>query len=280
MLQFYGKVNVFLINTTHFFVMCPPFEIVGKKQLIVTKRGYFEIFQNRIQYNVTDLTTDFLVLQPEEGIGMMTELPPYSNIDAFRLFHSLSEELGIEICFSLAGKKKDDIFLDFIFSEILPFAMKQYDSGFYQLKMLPDPIFEEFYRKSMSIEDTMTTTITTFDDNVFLPFKQRFVATIHNRVEEEAKTTISTFSRDFPKFFKLHKDLLTILLNQAKHVSDHQHLSFSIFAPILRKVRMLNTMREYFEIKGRKKRIELKINPLSLDSGQIAEKISPHVELK
>lgn len=260
--------------------MCPPFEIVGKKQLLVTKRGYFEIFQNKIQYKLTDLNTDFLVLQPEEGIGMMTELPPYSNIDAFRLFHSLSEEFDIEICFSLSGKKRDDLFLDFIFGETLPFAMKQYDSGFYQLKMLPDSIYEEFYRKSMSIGDTMTTTISTFDDNVFLPFKQRFVATIHNRVEEEAKTTISTFSRDFPKFFKLHNDLLTILLTQARQVSDHQHLSFSIFAPILRKIRMLNTMREYFEIKGRKKRIELEITPLRLDSGQIAEKISPHVELK
>jgi hypothetical protein len=260
--------------------MCPPFEIVGKKQLIVTKRGYFEILQNRIQYKITNHITDFLVLSPEEGIGMMTELPLYSNIDAFKLFHNLAGELGIEICFSLSGKKKDDLLLDFIFSETLPFSMKQYDSGFFQLKILPDSIYEEFYRQSMTIEETMTTTISTFDDNVFLPFKKRFIASIHNRVEEEAKKTISTFSRDFPRFFKLHKDLLTILLTQAKQVSDHQHLSFSIFAPILRKVRMLNTMRKYFEIKGRKKRIELNITPLSLNSTQIAEKMSLYVELK
>lgn len=259
--------------------MCPPLEIVGKKQLIVTKRGYFEISPNKIQYKITNLTTDFLVLQPYDGVGMMTELPPYADIDAFRLFYNLCTG-WTEICFSIVGKRKEDLLLDFIFGEILPFSMNQFDSGFYQLRMLPDSIYEEFYRMSMSVEDTMTTTISTFDENVFVPFKQKFVATIHNRTDEKANTTISTFSRDFPKFFKLHQDLLTILLAQAKQVSDHQHLSFSIFAPILRKIRMFNMLKEYFEIKEGKRKIELKVKPKKLDTVQIAEKITPFVELK
>jgi len=260
--------------------MCPPFEITGEKQLIVTKRGYFEISHNKIQYKITNMTTDFLVLQPQEGIGMMTELPPYANIDAFRLFHLLSEGMT-EICFSLTGKRKEDLLLDFIFGEILPFTMRQYDSGFYQLKLLPDSIYQEFYRMLFTIEETMTTTISTFDENVFIPFKRKFISTIHNRTEkEEVSTTIGTFSRDFPRFFRLHKDLLTILLSQARQVSDHQHLSFHIFAPILRKIRMLNAMKEYFYIEGRKKHIELKITPMRVDSTEIVEKISPLVEIK
>ena len=259
--------------------MCPPLEIVGKKQLIVTKRGYFEISTNRIQYKVMNRTTDFLVLQPQKGIGTMTELPPYAEIDAFQLLHGLFNGIT-EICFSLTGMKKEDLVLDFIFGEILPFTMKQFSSGFYQLKMLPDSIYEEFYRASMSIEDTMTTTVSTFDENIFLPFKKRFIALIHNRTDEKANTTISTFSRDFPKFFKLHQDLLTILLAQARQVSDHQHLSFSIFSPILRKIRMLNTLKEYFTIKERKNLIELKIDPMRLDSAQIVRRIAPFVELK
>ncbi len=257
--------------------MVPPLEIVGKKQIIVTKRGYFEISTNRIQYKVTNLTTDFLVLLPQDGIGTMAELPPYAEIEAFQLLHGLFNGIT-EICFSLTGMKKEDLVLDFILGEILPFTMRQFDGGFYQLKMLPDSIYEEFYRRSSSIEETMSTTISTFDENVFIPFKQKFIANIHNRKDEKV-STIGTFSRDFPKFFKLHQDLLTILLAQAKQVSDHQHLSFHIFAPILRKIRMLNTLKEYFEIKGRKNLVELKINPMRLDSTQIVERIAPFVEL-
>jgi hypothetical protein len=219
------------------------------------------------------------VLQPQDGIGIMTELPPYAEIEAFQLLHGLFNGIT-EICFSLNGMKKEDLVLDFVFGEILPFTMKQFDSGFYQLKMLHDSIYEEFYRATMSIEDTMTTTISTFDENIIIPFKKRFISLIHNRKDEKANKTISTFSRDFPKFFQLHQDLLTILLAQARQVSDHQHLSFSIFAPILRKIRMLNTLKEFFEIKGRKNLVELKINPMKLDSAQIVERINPLVELK
>ncbi|UCG90057.1 MAG: hypothetical protein JSU57_06230 [Candidatus Heimdallarchaeota archaeon] len=269
-----------MTGTKHFFIMCPPFEITGKKQLIVTKKGYFEISQNTIQYKIPNMTTDFLVLQPQEGIGTMTELPPYVDIDAFRLFHHLSEGMT-EICFSLTGKRKEDLLLDFIFGEILPFTIRQYDSGFYQLRMLPDSIYQEFYRMSSTIAETMTTTISTFDENVFIPFKRKFISAIHNRTKtEETSTTIGTFSRDFPRFFKFHKDLLTILLAQAQQVSDHQHLSFHIFAPILRKIRMLNAMREFVSIEGRKKHIELKIKPMRLDSTEVAAKISPLVEMK
>lgn len=261
--------------------MVPPFEITGKPVVIVTKRGYYEIAPpNKIQYKVTNLITDFLVLHPHEGIGMMTELPPYANINAFDLLHVLCQGLGTEFCFSLTGKRQSDLLLDFIFGEILPFTMRKFDAGFYQLKLLPDSIYQEFYRRSSTIEETMTTTISTFDENVFIPFKRKFISTIHNRTDEKANTTIGTFSRDFPRFFRLHKDLLTILLSQARQVSDHQHLSFSIFAPILRKIRMLNTMKDHFKIEGRKKHIELKINPMKVDSAQIAEKISPLVGVK
>lgn len=259
--------------------MVPPFEITGKPVVIVTKRGYYEISPpNKIQYKVTNLVTDFLVLHPHEGIGMMTELPPYADIDAFKLLHVLCQGL-FEVCFSLSGRRKSDLLLDFIFGEILPFTMRQFDAGFYQLKLLPDSIYQEFYRRSSTIEETMSTTISTFDENVFIPFKQKFVSAIHNRTEK-ANTTIGTFSRDFPRFFRLHKDLLTILLSQAQQVSDHQHLSFSIFAPILRKIRMLNSMMDNFKIKEQKKHIELKIEPMKVDSVQIATKISPLVEVK
>ena len=79
---------------------------------------------------------------------------------------------------------------------------------------------------------------------------------------------------------KMAKDLLTILLSQAQQVSDHQHLSFSIFAPILRKIRMLDTMMDHFKIEERKKHIEMKIEPMQVDSAQIAAKISPLVKVK
>ncbi len=260
--------------------MVPPFEITGKPVVIVTKRGYYEVIPpNKIQYKVTNLITDFLVLHPHEGIGMMTELPPYANINAFDLLHVLCQGL-FEVCFSLTGRRKSDLLLDFIFGEILPFTMRQFETGFYQLKLLPDSIYQEFYRRSSTIEETMTTTISTFDENVFIPFKRKFISAIHKRSDEKAQTTVGTFSRDFPRFFRLHKDLLTILLSQAKQVSDHQHLSFSIFAPILRKIRMLDTMKNHFKIEERKKHIELKIEPMKVDSKQIAEKISPLVEVK
>ena len=260
--------------------MVPPFEITGQPAVIVTKRGYYEIVPpNKIHYKVSNINTDFLVLYPHEGIGMMTELPPYADVNAFDLLLALCQDL-FEVCFSLTGRRKSDLLLDFIFGEILPFTMRQFDGGFYQLKILPDSIYQEFYRRSSTVEETMTTTISTFDENVFIPFKQKFISTIHNRNEETANKTIGTFSRDFPRFFRLHKDLLTILLSQAKNVSDHQHLSFSIFAPILRKIRMLNTMMEHFKVEERKKHLELKIDPMKVDSTQLAAKITPLVEVK
>jgi hypothetical protein len=260
--------------------MVPPFEITGSRIVVVTKRGYYEINPpNKIQYKVSNFVTDFLVLYPDEGIGMMTELPPFADINAFNLLHTLSQGL-FEVCFSLVGRRKSDLLLDFIFGEILPFTMREFEADFYQLKLLPDSIYQEFYRMSSTVEETMTTTISTFDENIFIPFKRKFISTIHNRTEEKANTTVGTFSRDFPRFFRLHKDLLTILLSQAKQVSDHQHLSFSIFAPILRKIRMLDTMKDNIKIEERKKHLELKIVPMKIDSAQIAAKLSPMVEVK
>lgn len=266
-------------NAIHFFVMFPPFEIVEKKkQVIVAKRGCFEISRNRIRYIVADVSFDYLVLQPEDGIGIMTELPPYIDINSFRLLYHLCEGIS-EICFSIPGYQKENLLLDFLFGDILPFTMEQFESGFFQLKPLPQTIYEEFYRMSMSIEDTMTTTIATFDENVFIPFKQKFVSSIHNKLNKNNKSDLN-LSRDFPRFFSLHQNLLTILLSQAKQVSDHQHVSFYIFAPILRKMRMINTLKKYSELKRRKNLIEIKINPLKLNSSQVVRKISPLVGVK
>ncbi|UCE13229.1 MAG: hypothetical protein JSV04_13715 [Candidatus Heimdallarchaeota archaeon] len=266
-------------NATHFFVMCPPFEIVEKKrQVIVANRGVFEISRNKIQYIVADVITDYLVLQPEDGIGIMTELPPNININSFHLLNHLCEGMS-EICFSIPGYQKENLLLDFLFGDILPFTMKQFESGFFQLEPLPQTIYEEFYRMSMSIEDVMTTTIATFDENVFIPFKQKFISAIHNKTAENTKSDVN-FSRDFPRFFSLHQNLLTILLSQAKQVSDHQHLSFYIFAPILRKMRMLNTLKAHSELKRRKNRVEIKINPIKVDSKKVVEKITPLVGVK
>jgi hypothetical protein len=255
--------------------MCPPFEISGrKKKIIVANRGYFIVSQNKIEYKFAKKTTNFLMLQPHEGLGIISELPSNAELDAFYLLYQFSEDL-MDICF-FSKTNRSISMMDFFFGDLHPFLKEPYDSRFYELRPLPQSIFEDFNKLAVSLEDTITTTISTFDENVFIPFKQKFVSEIHKK--EMIPSTMSTLSRDFPKFFSLHQDLLTILHNQAKQVSENQQLSFSIFNPILRKIWMLKVLQDCSVITLRRKSFGLKLIPKKIEVSVIAEKIASFVE--
>ncbi len=257
--------------------MIPPFEISGKKQLVIASRGHFEISQNRIAYKRAKTITNLLKIYPKDGIGEINQIPSFNEIDTFKLLQILLKEIA-DICFF--ESKKNYSLHEFLFGNLLPFSIEGYDSRFYDLKNLPDNIYEEFYKMTVTLEDSITTTISTFDDNVFIPFKQRFVATVHNREKHESNAVLSSLSRDFPKFFGLHRDLLIVLRTQAKQVSDNQQLSFSFFSPILRKIRMLDKLSEFVKITRRWGRTFLKIEPFIFDSEILAQKLTPIVEPK
>ncbi len=265
-----------MVNKNRFFLMIPPFEISGKTQIVVASRGHFKISHNRIQYKCGNLDTDFLKIYPLEGIGEINPFPSFKNIDAFNLLPQLVKDIA-DLCFF----KKEDIYnviLEFLYGDILPFSMDGFESGFYELKRLPQTFYEEFCRMTMTLEDTITTTISTFDENVFIPFKQQFVSTVHNRTNKDANIVLNNLSRDFPKFFGLHQDLLTILYTQAKEVSDYQQLSFSLFSPILRKIGLLAKFMEFLDIKRRWGRIIMKIRPFIINTKQLAQILTPIVE--
>ncbi len=257
--------------------MIPPFEISGKKQLVIASRGHFEISQNRIAYKRANSSTNLLKVYPKDGIGEINQIPSFNEIDTFKLLQILMKETA-DICFFENQKK--NILLKFLLGNLLPFSIEGYDSGFYELKILPDSIYEEFHKMTVTLEDSIATTISTFEDNVFIPFKQRFVATVHNRENHESNAVLSSLSRDFPKFFGLHRDLLLVLRTQAKQVSDNQQLSFSFFSPILRKIRMLEKLSEFVKITKRWGRTFLKIEPFIFDSEILAQKLTPIVEPK
>jgi hypothetical protein len=256
--------------------MIPPFEISGKTQLIVASRGHFEISRNRILYKRGRIKSNFLQVYPTEGIGEINPFPSFNNVDAFKLLLRLMKDLA-ELCF-FKKEDRDNITLEFLYGNILPFSMEGFDSGFYELKPLPQNFYEEFYRMTMTLEDTITTTISTFDENVFIPFKQQIVSTVHSRANQDSNTVLNNLSRDFPKFFGLHQDLLSILYTQAKQVSDHQQLSFSLFSPILRKIGMRSKFMEFSDIKRRWGRIIIKIRPYIIDTEQIAQTLTPIVK--
>jgi len=264
-------------DVKRFFLMIPPVEIIGKKQLIIAKRGHFEISHNLIQYNLSDKTTDFFRIYPQDGYCEVNEIPPLGDMNTNELLTQLLKDLT-DLCFIKNQEK--NIFLRFFTGNILPFSMDGLESGFYELKPLSDDIFEEFYRMTTTLEDTITTTVSTFDTNVFIPFKQKFVSKVHNRENQDSKEVLSTLSRDFPKFFGLHRDLLTVMRTQAKQVSDNQQLSFRLFSPILRKIQMLTKLSEFIEIKKSWGRNIIKVRPLTLNSEQIANKLLPIVEPK
>lgn len=256
--------------------MIPPFQISGKSQLVVASRGHFEISHNRIQYKCGNINIDFLRVYPMDGIGEINLFPSFKNIDAFNLLPQLLKGI-VDLCFF---KKEDsyNIVLEFLYGDILPFSMNGFESGFYELRPLPKNFYEEFYRMTMTLEDTITTTISSFDENVFIPFKQQFVSTVHNRTNKDANSVLNNLSRDFPKFFGLHQDLLTILYTQAKEVSDYQQLSFSLLSPILRKIGFITKFMEFLDIKRRWGRIIMKIRPFTIDTKQLAQTLSPIVE--
>lgn len=270
-----------MANNSQIFFMCPPFEIAGKRKItIVAKRGYFEISQNQIKYKYNEIT-DFLVLQPHEGLGQMTELPSASGIDAYQILHSLCKGLA-EICFFPKSVTANEAFLyDFIYGDLLPFSYRQFGPGFYRLKKLHPNIYEEFYRLTTSLEDSITTSVASFDKNVFIPFKQKVISTFHTDgegEEEKSKTALQILSRDFPRFLSLHQDLQTVLNTHARQITDYQQVSMTILSPLLRKIRILSTIKEYMTIEQRKKGIDIKMTPKAVDSTLIAEKITPLVQ--
>jgi hypothetical protein len=225
--------------------MCPPIEIVGRgKKLVVSHRGHFEISENRIQYKIANTMTEINFL----------------SVD------SLEEEL--------------DVVMNFVYGNILPFSNQQMGPGFYELRNIHPNIYEEFYRLAEQQEDLITTTVATFNRNVFVPFKQRVIGTYHTdgeADEDKAEAALDIIARDFPRFLNLHQDLQTILYTQARQISDYQSLSFSIISPLLRKFRMLNTLKEYLVTERKKKGLEIKFRPKTYTIHEIAETLNPVV---
>lgn len=261
-----------MTDTPHTFLMCPPLEIVGKKQLVLASRGYFEISRNKIRYKVAGLETTFILLNSQKGIA---KISPFSSIVNYSTMEILSDLfIGLTEFYLYSQEKYPDILMTFLYENLIPFMRNDFEPGFYELREFPDSIFEEYYRESVSLEVALTTTIKTFDENVFIPFKQRFVSSIHNRNRDQNLNEIlGSFSRDFPKFFSLHQDLLTVLYGQAKEVSERQQIAFNSLYPILRRFRLLKTLNEYLEIKKRRKGIETKINPKKVKTEEIAKKL-------
>ena len=267
---------------TRFFIMCPPFEIVGRrKELVVARRGQFEISQNQIQFKLANTTIDFLTLYPAEGIGKFTKLPPESNFDSYQILRRILQGSS-EISFlpKTTADKSEVSALDFIYGSMLPFSDHNMGPGFYNLHSLHPNVYQEFYRLAEQQEDSITTTIATFDENVFVPFKQKVIKTYHTdgeADEEKAKAALKTINVDFPKFLNLHQDLQTILLNQARNVTDYQSISFSIISPLLRKFRMLTLLKDSLKTEMKKKGVELKFQPLTQSVETVAKLITPVV---
>ncbi len=260
--------------------MIPPIEISGRKLTVVARRGYFEITQNQIKYKYSS-ETDFLTLFPQENIGYFTELPSTAGIDSSQLIYNLFRGIT-EICFlpEEIENGKEVFYNEFIYGDLLPFTQRQFESGFYRLRRLSPSIFEEFYRLTESLEDSLSTTIATFDQNIFIPFKQKVIGTMHAKGEEEGKanTALNILSRDFPRFLGLHRDLQTILNTEAKKISEYQQLSLTILSPILRKIRMVQDLRNVLIVEKKKKTTEMRIKTKLIETSQIADMIAPYVQ--
>jgi hypothetical protein len=260
--------------------MIPPIEISGRKITVVARRGYFEISQNQIKYKYSS-ETDFLTLSPQENIGYFTELPSTAGIDSSQLIYNLFRGIT-EICFlpEEIENGKDAFYNDFIYGDLLPFTQRQFGSGFYRLRQISPLIFEEFYRLTESLEDSLSTTIATFDQNIFIPFKQKVIGTMHTKGEEEEKANVALniLSRDFPRFLGLHRDLQVILNTEASKISEYQQLSLTILSPILRKIRMVKNLRDIMVVEKKKKTTEMRMKPKLIKTSQIANIITPHVQ--
>ncbi len=264
------------MNNNKNFIMCPSIEITGKKQTLQTHKGYFEITQNRIQYRYADTKTDFLILHPKQAYGTINDLPPYFTTNTMNIHYSIWRDLS-EICFYADNKPSEDLFLDFLFGLKFPFSMKNYDSWFYKMRNLPSNIYEQLYNSSVSLEDKMTTTIETFNENVYIPFKQRSISTLSSSSEgKESKSVkaLNFVSKDFPQFLGLQNNLITILRDQARQTSEHQQLSYSVISPILRKMRMLTIFRKNLKMKVLKNQLLLEVEPFPIDTSVILRKIN------
>ncbi|PWI48341.1 hypothetical protein CEE45_07030 [Candidatus Heimdallarchaeota archaeon B3_Heim] len=265
-----------------YFFMCPPFEIVGrKKQLVVGRRGHFEISQNLVQYKLANSITDFLVLHPSEGLGVFTKLPPESNLDSFQLFRQIcGGRTEINFLPSDSDQKLTKTALDFIYGNMLPFIDNEMGPGFYNLHPLHPNVYEEFYKLAEQQEDSITTTVATFDKNVFVPFKQKVIGAYHTdgeAEEEKSKAALDIINRDFPRFLNLHQDLQTILFDQAKLITEYQSISFSIISPLLRKFRMLSLLQSSLITEKKKKGTEIRFEPKTCTINEVVKLITPSV---
>jgi len=255
--------------------MCPSVEITGKKQTLQTHKGYFEITQNKIQYRYADTKADFLLLHPKQSYGIINDLPPYFTTNTMNIHYSIWKDLS-EICFYGENIPSENLLLDFLFGLKFPFTMKNYDSWFYKMRDLPSNIYEQLYNSSVSLEEIMATTIETFSENVYIPFKQKIISTLSSSSEgKESKSVkaLNFVSKDFPRFLGLQNDLITILRDQAKQISEHQQLSYSVISPILRKIRLQMTLKKNLIMKVQKNQLLLEVEPFQIDTSVILRKI-------
>ncbi len=271
-----------VVKEKRYFFMCPPFEIVGrKKQLVVGRRGQFEISQNLVQYKLGNSVTNFLILHPSEGLGEFTELPPDSNFDSYHLFRQICQGRSeINLLPSSSNQEQTKTALDFIYGNTLPFTDNEMGPGFYNLHSIPPNVYEEFYRLAEQQEDSITTTVATFNKNVFIPFKQKVIGTYHTdgeADEEKSKSALDVINRDFPGFLNLHQDLQTILFNQADLISEYRNISFSIISPLLRKFRMLSLLQAALITEKKKKGLEMRFKPRTYTVKEVVDSISPSI---
>ncbi|MHA1973860.1 MAG: hypothetical protein ACTSW1_12760 [Candidatus Hodarchaeales archaeon] len=257
------------------FIMIPSFEIIGKKRSISTQKGYFEISKNKIEYRYAGTKVDFIILNPTYAYGKINELPPYFDSDYLDIFYAICTDIS-EVCFHSGNLQASDLLTEFLFGDTLPFSIRKYESWFFNLRKIPSNIYEELYKSSMELEDTMATTIETFNENVYIPFKQQVIAAFSTNGEnkdDKSSVALDIVSKDFPRFLGLQNDLITILRSQTKRTSDNQQLAYSVISPILRKLRMLIILRKQLQIKGQKNRLEIEVKPITLDSSTIGKKL-------
>ena len=257
--------------------MCPPVEIPkAKKITVLAKRGYFDIFQNKITHKVAGKTLEYISLDPEAGTGRMCSSRDFGDIDPLLLLYTLTKDFT-ELCFFPQNGASDQFLKNFIFGDLLPFPHGSYPT-FYLLKRFIPNIFEEFYRLTEELEDPISTTMATFETNVFLPFKQKIISA-QAQSDDRARAALDIVTRDFSPFIGLHADLQKILNIRAVQLEEYQQLSLALISPFLRKVRMVSTLKEYLDVEGLKKQggVSLKFRPSTLDPTVVAERLTPLV---
>ncbi|MFW9778669.1 MAG: hypothetical protein ACFFE8_07415 [Candidatus Heimdallarchaeota archaeon] len=260
------------------FFCVPPVEIPKSKKItVLAKRGYFEILKNRIVYRISGKTLEYITLEPETGIGRMQSSEIFGDLDPMLLLHVLTKEIT-ELCFFPKRSDNNQFLMDFIFGDLLPFPHSSYPN-FYLLKRFVPNIYEEFYRLAADLEDPISTTMATFENNVFLPFKQKVISAQTSK-EDRAAVAIDITTREFPRFIGRHGDLQKILSIRSDQISEFQQISMALISPFLRKIRMISALKEHLESEPLKKKegISIKLKPLVLDPSNLAELLSPLVK--